>query len=256
MIKLAHQYQKALRELDHNSSSALVQDELLALTDLTCLDPATSRQNMTDIAVQAYETKAASICVLPEHLAWIPAELTLKKTTVINFPHGNQPLNDLLKYIDQLMVKTPWHEIDFVFPYQSYLTGHESKALAFSYALAHHCQQHGLVTKVIIETGALPTLEIIYDLALQLVSQPIDFIKTSTGKIATGATLPAAFAILSALKTTQAPTGIKFSGGIRTPEQALSYLHLTGQCLPDRAIDASWVRFGASKVLRSDTAAT
>jgi len=248
---LEQQYQNVLLEQSQTPYTSPSPDGLLALTDLTCLEPEASTQKISEVAELAYQTKAASICVLPQHLALIPAHLSLKKTTVINFPQGDQSLSDLLRCMDQWCAQTPVQEMDFVFPYRQYLEGNESKALALSLAVHQHAKQHGLITKVIIETGALPSLEIIYNLSLKLLAHEIDFIKTSTGKIASGATLPAAFSILSALKVSQAPSGVKFSGGIRTAEQALTYLQLTSHCLPLRTIDATWLRFGTSSALRT-----
>jgi deoxyribose-phosphate aldolase len=138
-------------------------------------------------------------------------------------------------------------EIDYVFPYHAYLSGQETQALYDCQQVHQQCIKHNLLFKVILETGALPSLDIIYKLSRQVITIGCDFLKTSTGKIAVGATLPAAFAMLSAIKDSNTSCGIKLSGGIRSLIEAESYTHLAQHVL-NRAIDKSWLRFGMSRL--------
>src|ERR687892_312302 len=76
-----------------------------------------------------------------------------------------------------------------------------------------------------------------------------DFLKTSTGKAAVGATLEAAAVLLAVIEEAEGKVGFKAAGGIRTAQQAASYLFLAEQL-----IDPSWAspntfRFGASTLL-------
>ena len=76
-----------------------------------------------------------------------------------------------------------------------------------------------------------------------------DFVKTSTGKVAVGATLDACDAILTVLSTRPNSPGIKLSGGVNTPEQASAYVACIAKYMGDDWIDATHVRFGASRLL-------
>ena len=77
-----------------------------------------------------------------------------------------------------------------------------------------------------------------------------DFIKTSTGKVTTSATLPTALVMTEAVRDyhdrTGRAVGLKLAGGIRTAKQAWQYLVVVhedagaGWLHPDR------FRFGAS----------
>ena len=74
-----------------------------------------------------------------------------------------------------------------------------------------------------------------------------DFLKTSTGKIATGATIPAAVAMLLAISDSNTPCGIKFSGGIKTKEQASLYMRLA-EHMRGVTTNKQWFRFGMSQL--------
>ncbi len=94
----------------------------------------------------------------------------------------------------------------------------------------------------------MPSLEFIYDLSTEIINKGCDFLKTSTGKIAQGATPSAAFAMLKAIKESKTSCGLKVSGGIKQPEQAFIYMALASHLL-DRDLDKSWFRIGASSLL-------
>ncbi|MDP3319442.1 MAG: deoxyribose-phosphate aldolase, partial [Bosea sp. (in: a-proteobacteria)] len=73
-----------------------------------------------------------------------------------------------------------------------------------------------------------------------------DFIKTSTGKTAHSASLPAARTMLEVIAASDRSVGLKPSGGIRTLADAAGYLDLA-----DAIMGAHWAtpetfRFGAS----------
>ena len=129
-----------------------------------------------------------------------------------------------------------------------YLAGNQDLALSNCHEIYQLCKQHKLTFKVILETGALPSVESIYDLSVAIIDKGCDFLKTSTGKITTGASIPAAFSILAAIVDHDAPCGIKVSGGIKTIEQAFNYMRLA-QSMLDRKLDSSWFRLGASSLL-------
>jgi len=80
-----------------------------------------------------------------------------------------------------------------------------------------------------------------------------DFVKTSTGKIPAGATIPAARTMMEAARDHRRETGrhagIKVSGGIRKAEQAAEYIHLLERVLGPDWLTPDLFRIGASALL-------
>ena len=168
--------------------------------------------------------------------------------TVVNFPSGNESHDNVLHSIKDAITLHKADEIDYVFPYQTYLAGDTEIALSNCASAYQQSKQQGAIFKVILETGALPSLDIIYQLSVNIIENGCDFLKTSTGKIATGATLPAAFAMLKAIVDTKIPCGIKLSGGIKTQEQAHQYMRLA-QDMTGLKLNKHWFRLGTSTMV-------
>ena len=80
-----------------------------------------------------------------------------------------------------------------------------------------------------------------------------DFVKTSTGKEKTNATLPVSLTMLRAVREYRDATGyrvgFKPAGGIATAKQALAYLALVKDELGTEWLHPSLFRFGASSLL-------
>ena len=222
--------------------------DIMPLIDLTLLDSTATPQNIHDLATKANLNQVAAICVLPEHLGHVSQKIKIKRATVINFPTGNQPQQHVLATIEQTATHQNVDEIDYVFPYQRYLAGSQHEALSCCHEAYQLCKQHDLTFKVILETGALPSLEVIYDLSMAIIDTGCDFLKTSTGKIAQGASVPAVFSMLSAINDCKAVCGIKVSGGVKSIEKAIDYMKLA-QYMQNRSLDSSWFRLGASGLL-------
>lgn len=218
-------------------------EAIYALTDLTLLDEKASIEALKQLVSNAVAHDVAAVCVYPQHLAHIP--ISLQRATVLNFPTGNESQHTVLATLTEI-IKNNWaNEIDYVFPYQAYLAGHTHDALTVTAAIAQYCQMHQRKLKIILETGAFASTEHIYTLSCELLNIGCDFLKTSTGKIETGATPEAAMAILSAIRDSKQNTGIKISGGIRTLEQAQLYIDLAEKIL-QKPVTASWFRIGTS----------
>lgn len=222
--------------------------KISALIDLTLLDAQATALDIEKLGSKGMQHNVAALCILPQHLDLIPTTCTIPRATVVNFPTGNEPHAQVMQAIEEIAKHHQINEIDYVFPYQAYLAGNTEYALACSAEAYQLCKQHGLLFKVIMETGALPSVEIIYQMSLDVINSGCDFIKTSTGKIATGATIPAATAMLSAIMDSKTACGIKLSGGVRTIEQAQDYIVLAEEMM-SKNVDKSWFRIGASGLL-------
>ncbi len=222
--------------------------QLISTIDYTCLDTDATLHDIQLLATKAAQHHVAAVCVYPQHLDLISEALPLTRATVVNFPGGNDSLAHVLDSIETISNQHHVNEVDYVFPYQIYLTGDQAFALSHCRAVYRLCKQQQLVFKVILETGAFPSLDSIHQLSLQLIDSGCDFLKTSTGKISKGASIPAAFAMLLAIQESQSSCGIKLSGGIRTIEQAVPYIQLACFILK-KQLDNSWFRLGASALL-------
>jgi len=107
--------------------------------------------------------------------------------------------------------------------------------------------------KVILGTGDLLTLRNVQRASLVAMMAGADFIKTSTGKEPTNATLPVSLVMVRAIRDyaqqTAMAVGFKPAGGIRTAKQSLDWLALMKEELGLPWMKAELFRFGASGLL-------
>ena len=237
-------FDKVYSEISHIMADYPL-EQILSVTDLTLLDVEATTESIETLVENGEKNHVAALCVLPEHLTYL-TQSDIKKATVVNFPEGNHDIKLVLSTIHEIIDNNLADEIDYVFPYQVYLNGDSKTALKHCKTAYELCAAQGICFKVIIETGAFPSIDSIYQLSGKLVDIGCDFLKTSTGKIKQGATLEAAYAILLAIQNKSC--GIKLSGGIRTFKQATQYA-LLAEHLLNKKIDNTWFRLGTSKII-------
>jgi deoxyribose-phosphate aldolase len=107
--------------------------------------------------------------------------------------------------------------------------------------------------KTILGVGELATLTNVARASQVAMMAGSDFIKTSTGKEATNATLPVGLVMTRMIRAygerTGHEVGFKPAGGIRTAKQSLDWLVLMKEELGDRWLRPHLFRFGASGLL-------
>jgi len=107
--------------------------------------------------------------------------------------------------------------------------------------------------KAILGTGDLLTLRNVARASFVAMMAGADFIKTSTGKEPTNATLPVGFVMTRAIREYAQETGMavgfKPAGGIRTAKQSSEWLALMKEELGPSWLKAELFRFGASGLL-------
>ncbi|KTD15626.1 2-deoxyribose-5-phosphate aldolase [Legionella gratiana] len=233
--------------LGHFPKQFITVEQLIHSIDLTLLDEHATTEALSQLKQEAQQNQVAALCLYMQHVPEVLPQSSIPLATVINFPQGTEPLDASLTAVEKAALLGVT-EIDYVLPYSMYLGGQTKKALHQCLAIAQLCKQHKLVLKVILETGVFPNLKTIYTISKELIELECDFIKTSTGKISQGASLSAAFTILSAIKDTNASCGIKISGGIKKPQQAFHYAVLA-ELMIDKPINKNWFRIGASSLL-------
>ena len=107
--------------------------------------------------------------------------------------------------------------------------------------------------KVILGTGDLLTLRNVARASVVAMMAGADFIKTSTGKESTNATLPVSLVMVRAIREYAQQTGMavgfKPAGGIRTAKQSIDWLGVIKEELGESWMRAEMFRFGASGLL-------
>ncbi|MDE5551856.1 MAG: deoxyribose-phosphate aldolase, partial [Muribaculaceae bacterium] len=142
------------------------------------------------------------------------------------------------------------NEVDIVFPVGMYLEENYEDLCDEIIELRHTAKNARL--KVILETGALKTAKDIRNASILSLYSEADFLKTSTGKIYSGASLEAAWIMCQCIKEyydkTGRKVGFKASGGIRTAKDALGYYAVVKEVLGDEWLNQDYFRIGASSL--------
>jgi deoxyribose-phosphate aldolase len=228
---------------------------LLSLIDLTSLNETDTPDTIADLCRKATTPvgDVAAVCVLPKFVALSGAILKdspVNVATVANFPSGLDKKAHVIATINKAL-EDGVNEIDVVLPYTQYLLGNKEEAIT----LIESCREiipEKVLLKVILETGKL-NAELIAEATADMIALGVDFIKTSTGKIAEGATLMAAGAILKTIQANPSPlkkeVGIKISGGVKTATQAMQYIDLARAVMGPGWVSQATFRIGASQLV-------
>jgi deoxyribose-phosphate aldolase len=166
------------------------------------------------------------------------------------FPAGLSPLDERVAEIRR-SVEAGAHEIDVVIT-RAHVFGGRWQAL-FDEVATFRAACGPAHMKVILGTGDLLTLRNVARASVVAMMAGADFIKTSTGKETTNATLPVGLVMTRAIREYALETGMavgfKPAGGIRTAKQSLEWLALMKEELGDSWLNAEMFRFGASSML-------
>src|ERR1700730_7022109 len=180
------------------------------------------RQDLAEkLRIEKLEVKVAAICVY--HLFVETALRALEGSGVhvaavsTGFPAGLSPLAERVAEIRR-SVEAGAHEIDVVIT-RAHVFGARWQAL-FDEIATFRAACGPAHMKVILGTGDLLTLRNVARASVVAMMAGADFIKTSTGKEATNATLPVGLVMTRAIREYALETGMavgfKAAGGIRT----------------------------------------
>jgi deoxyribose-phosphate aldolase len=166
------------------------------------------------------------------------------------FPAGLSPLNERVAEIRR-SVEAGANEIDVVIT-RAHVFGGRWQALYDE--VATFKQAAGAAhMKVILGTGDLLTFRNVARASFVAMMAGADFIKTSTGKEPTNATLPVSLVMVRAIREYAQQTGMavgfKPAGGIRTAKQSIDWLAMMKEELGLSWTRAELFRFGASGLL-------
>ena len=206
------------------------------------------------LGVESLNIKVAAVCVY--HAFVETARRAIEGSGIhvaavsTGFPAGLSPFEERVAEIRR-SVEAGADEIDVVIT-RAHVFGAKWQALYEEItAFKNACGPAHL--KVILGTGDLLTLRNVARASMVAMMAGADFIKTSTGKEATNATLPVGLVMTRAIREYAQETGMavgfKPAGGIRTAKQSLDWLALMKEELGNSWLKAELFRFGASGML-------
>ena len=237
-------------------------DLAVRMTDLTTLEGADTPGKVAALASKAIRPdpsdlsvpSVAALCVYPNLVPTAVERLGdsgVKVASVATaFPSGQSPLEGKLDEV-RWVVQHGADEVDMVIDRGAFLSGRYAKVYDEIVKVKEASGEAHL--KVILETGELGTYDNVRRASLLAIAAGADFIKTSTGKLSSAATLPVALVMLEAIRDVFEETGrrvgFKPAGGIGNAKQAVQHLVLVHETLGVDWLTPDLYRFGASSLL-------
>ena len=237
-------------------------DLAVRMMDLTTLEGSDTPGKVAALASKAIRPdpsdtsvpSVAAVCVYPnlvqtarERVAGSGVKVASVATS---FPSGQSP-TDLKVAEARRVVELGADEVDMVIDRGAFLAGRYAKV--YDEIVQVKEAVGGKHLKVILETGELGTYDNVRRASLLAIAAGADFIKTSTGKLSTSATMPVTLVMLEAIRDVYEETGRKIgmkpAGGIRHAKQAVQYLVVLHETLGPEWLTPDLFRFGASSLL-------
>lgn len=212
------------------------------------------REIVDALGIADLELTVGAVCVYHRYVSTAVAALHGSNIPVAavstGFPAGLSPFEQRLAEI-HASVAAGASEIDIVITRAHVLTGNWQALYDEVRAFRDACGDAHM--KTILGVGELATLTNVARASLVSMMAGSDFIKTSTGKETSNATLPVGLVMTRMIREygmrAGHEVGFKPAGGIRTAKQALDWLILMKEELGDRWLRPHLFRFGASGLL-------
>jgi len=196
----------------------------------------------------------AAVCVYPSLVGVAKEALDgtgVKAASVATaFPSGQASLDVKLRDTEEA-VAAGADEIDMVISREAFLAGDDARVMEEIVRVKDVCGDAHL--KVIIETAELGSYDHVRHASVLAMEAGADFIKTSTGKAASGATPGVVLVMLEAIRDyvdrTGRVVGMKAAGGVSNSKAALHMLVIVKETLGDEWLTPARFRIGASSLL-------
>lgn len=226
------------------------------LTTLSCNDSTASVSAFAERCMEFYSAyphipNVASICIYPPFVETVGLAVDgspMRITAVAGGFPSSQTFLEVKMLEVAMAIENGADEIDIVLNAGKMLTGAYDEAANEVEVL--RTEAAGTVLKVILETGALKTPELIRKASLLSMFAGADFIKTSTGKIEVAATPEATVVMCHAIRDyferTGRRVGFKAAGGVRTAADAALYYTIVEKILGPEWLTTDLFRIGAS----------
>ena len=209
---------------------------------------------------QADMENVAAICVYPNFITAIRGALEVSSVKVGAVSGGfpsSQTYPEVKAIEAGLALKDGADELDIVMNVGNFILGNYEDMCDEINEVKEICGDAKL--KVILETGALKSYNDVRKAAILSIYAGADFIKTSTGKIAVGATPEAFYVMCNAVKDyyeeTGTKIGVKAAGGIRTAADAAKYYTIVKEVLGEEWLNKELFRIGAAALANNLIAA-
>lgn len=250
---------KAIAKSHEKNSEVL--KKCFSLIDLTTLNSTDGDEKGRQFAekVSGFSTQfptlnnVAAICVYPTLIATVKANLTAKNVKIASVAAGfpsSQTFIDIKLSECQMAIEVGADELDVVISLGAFLEGDYFTVYSELQQIKDVADETHV--KVILETGALPTLQDIKLASFLAMEAGADFIKTSTGKLEPAATPEAMYVMCEAIKEFHEKTGkkvgIKPAGGVAKTSDATYYYSIVEQVLGDEWLNPQLFRLGASRL--------
>ena len=235
--------------------------KIFSCIDLTTLKPTDNEDTVLAFVekVNAFEDmypdlpSVASICTWPLYASTVSRSLEVEsvKTCCVSggFP-SSQTFFEVKVAETSLALHDGADEIDIVQNAGHILNGDFDTLADETDELKSLCADKTL--KVILETGALESLDNVKKASLIAMYSGADFIKTSTGKEVPGADPESVCVMCQTIRDyadeTGRKVGVKAAGGISTPDEALLYWTITKLVLGKEWLNNKYFRIGASRL--------
>ncbi len=245
----------------HLASDTEVLKKIFSCIDLTTLKETDSADSVTGFVQKVNEFKekypnmpsVGAVCVFPVFAPIINQYLKVpevqKAVVAGGFP-SSQTFSDIKVLETKKAVSYGANEIDVVISVGEFLEGNYEFVYEEIRQLKDACGEAHL--KVILETGAIADAQLIWNASIIAMDAGADFIKTSTGKIPTAATLDAAYVMCKAIKAYHTKTGKKVgfkpAGGISETVEAINYYAVVSDVLGKKWLNNKLFRIGASRL--------
>jgi len=209
---------------------------------------------LQSLGVDGEKITVGAVCVYPNRVADAVHALQGSDIPVASvatgFPAGQTPLPQRIQEIEQA-VEAGAREIDVVIARNYVLTGDWQAMYDELQQFRKACGEAHM--KTILATGELGTLKQVYQASLVAMMAGSDFIKTSTGKEPTNATLEVSLVMTRAIREYLERYGYKIgfkpAGGISSAKQAMAWQSLMKEELGNDWLMPNLFRFGASSLL-------
>ncbi|HYR27908.1 MAG TPA: deoxyribose-phosphate aldolase [Thermoanaerobaculia bacterium] len=195
-----------------------------------------------------------AVCVYPTMVSFVAKALKgsgVKTAAVATGVPSGQTFKEIKVQETRQTVAAGADEIDMVIDRGAFLSGNYQKVFDEVAEVKEACGPAHL--KVILEVGELADYDQIRKASLISMYAGADFIKTSTGKVTTNATLTNTLVMLEAIRDFYHATGVKVgmkpAGGIANAKLALSYLVVLYETLGPDWMNPDMFRLGASSLL-------
>lgn len=195
----------------------------------------------------------AAICVYPTLVTTVKENLTAKNVKIASVAAGfpsSQTFIDIKLSECQMAIEFGADELDVVISLGAFLDGDYFTVFSELQQIKDVADETHV--KVILETGALPTLQDIKLASFLAMEAGADFIKTSTGKLEPAATPEAMYVMCEAIKEFHEKTGkkvgVKPAGGVAKTGDATLYYSIVEQVLGNEWLNPELFRLGASRL--------